>query len=183
MRSDKTPLEHACLASAERLGTFDARELAAAAEVGYETATTWIRRWRRSGQIEELGKGAAGTQRYRLIGIEPPGVATARRIAATPQGNMWRTIRKLRHGFKPTDIAAQSCTPEAPVSQADATAYCQMLTRADYLRVVRKAQPGVREAVYRLARDTGPKPPRERRLRVVWDDNEGRITHLPGGEA
>ena len=43
-----------------------------------------------------------------------------------------------------------------------------------------KARPGVRAARYRLVRDTGPRAPRERRVRALWDDNERRYAHVPG---
>ncbi|MDP2064178.1 MAG: hypothetical protein Q8Q63_03405 [Phaeovulum sp.] len=41
--------------------------------------------------------------------------------------------------------------------------------------------PGRREAIYRLIRNTGPRPPRERRVRAVWDDNLGELVLLNGG--
>jgi hypothetical protein len=46
-----------------------------------------------------------------------------------------------------------------------------------------KALPGRREAIYRLVRDTGPRPPRERRVRAVWDENLGEYTYISGGLA
>ena len=60
MRTDQTPLQAVCWANAERLGEFDAHTLSEAAEVGYDTATTWLRRWLRAGRIVAIGKGDAG---------------------------------------------------------------------------------------------------------------------------
>jgi hypothetical protein len=73
--------------------------------------------------------------------------------------------------FTPTDLCAHSTSPELVVTVDEATSYCRALCAAGYLGVARKAEPGRREAIYRLARNTGPKPPREKRVRAVIDDN------------
>ena len=78
---------------------------------------------------------------------------------------------------------AMSCTDLVPVSLKDAHIYCQLLLKAEYLRVQQKAVPGRREASYRLIRNTGPLPPMERRVRAVIDQNEGKVTYLSGGIA
>ncbi|MCB1395940.1 MAG: hypothetical protein KDJ98_08200 [Rhodobacteraceae bacterium] len=183
MRTDQTPLEQVTWSAAERLGEFDRRALADAAEVGYETVSTWVRRWLQRGRIEALGKQGGTTQRYRVLGSTPE-AAAARPARQTGPGNMWRTMRGLRSAFTPTDVAAHSTTEAVTVTPADAQVFCQMLVKAGYLRPVRKALPPRREAIYQLIRDTGPRPPRERRVRAVWDENLGEFTHLPeGGEA
>lgn len=184
MSTGQTPLEQIAWSAALRLVEFDYRALSEEAQVGYETVGTWVRRWLRQGKVEALGKAGGQTIRYRVTGAEVlPRHPTGRGGAQSAQGNMWRTMRAMRTAFTPTDIAAHSTTDAVAVSHDDARGFCQMLTRAGYLRVVRKALPPRREAVYQLIRDTGPRPPRERRLRVVWDDNRGEITHLPGGDA
>lgn len=164
-----------------RLVEFDRRSLAGAAGIGYETAGVWVRRWLRAGTIEPLGKRGGTTEWYRIAGA--PALPVAEPKGQTPQGNQWRAIRKFGGPFTPVDIAAHSSTAAAPVSRADAQAYCQMLVKGGYLRVRRRAVPGKREAVYQLIRDTGPKPPRERRVRAIWDDNDGAFVHLPDGGA
>ena len=82
--------------------------------------------------------------------------------------------------FSPVDLAAVSDLEHAPVSERDAQAYCQSLLRGEYLRVVEKARPGVRPAVYRLVRRTGPKPPVERRVAALFDENLGELTYVAG---
>jgi hypothetical protein len=94
-------------------------------------------------------------------------------------GNLWRAMRMLQ-GFSPVDLAAHAATPTVAVSPEDAAAYCQTLTRAGYLRVVRKAAPPLRPAIYRLVRNTGPLPPVLRRVRAVIDGNTGQIVHVGG---
>ncbi|MCW1934096.1 hypothetical protein [Pararhodobacter zhoushanensis] len=171
--------------AARRLPKFSYAALAAEAGVPIERATRLTRGWVRVGVVEELGRVGSNKLIFRVCrDVETPPQS---RPDQSAEGNMWRTMRALRAAFTPTDIAAHATTEAVRASTADAQAYCQMLVRAGYLKVARKAVPNRREAVYRLVKDTGPKPPRERRLRVVWDDNLAEVTHLPvagsGGEA
>lgn len=182
MRSDKDIVQQVAWSAACRLVEFDRQALAEAAEIGIETAGTWIRRWVRLGQIEALGKQGGSTERYRVIGERREAPAPGP-VKETPQGNMWRAMRAFRAPFTAVDIAAHSATEVVEVGPDDARAFCQMLVRAGYLRVLRTAVPGKREAIYRLIRDTGPRPPRERRVRAIWDPNLGDFTHLPTGDA
>lgn len=179
MRSDQTPLEQIAWTAACRLVEFDYRALSAEAEIGYETVGTWVRRWVRLGKVESLGKQGGKTQRFRVAGSGQMAPVQPLTRGQTGTGNMWRTMRGLRKAFTPTDVAAHSTNDVVGVSAPEAQLYCQMLARAGYLRVVRKALPPRREAVYQLIRDTGPRPPRERRIRVVWDDNLAEISHMP----
>jgi len=183
MRNDQTPLQQIAWTAACRLGEFDYRALAAEAEIGYETVGTWVRRWERLGKVERLGKQDGNTQRFRVAEIDHSAPVQKLIKGQTGTGNMWRSMRHLRKAFTPTDVAAHATTDVVGVSAAEAQLYCQMLARAGYLRVVRKALPPRREAVYQLIKDTGPRPPRERRVRVVWDDNLAEISHMPGDQA
>lgn len=84
--------------------------------------------------------------------------------------NMWRSMRMLGQ-FSPTDLAAHSTTETTQVSLLTAKAYCTALSKAGYLRVVSKARPPRKQAVYRLVRNTGPLPPQVQRVKQVWDPN------------
>lgn len=95
---------------------------------------------------------------------------------ASPEGLMWRTIRHLRT-FNPSDVAMHSNTTKVEVSVEAASKYCQFLLAGGYLRVERKAVPGVKEAVYTLISNTGVFPPIEKRVRVVYDQNTCEIIH------
>lgn len=179
MRDEKDILQQVAWTAAGRLTEFDRKALAEAAQIGIDTAGTWIRRWAKAGRIEALGKKDGTTERYRVIGEtrEAPARLTGKQ---TPDLNMWRSMRAFRAPFTAVDIAAHSTTEAVSVSTEEARAFCQMLVRSGYLRVLRTAVPGKREAIYRLIRDTGPKPPRERRVRAIWDPNLDAFTHLPG---
>ncbi|WP_323036224.1 hypothetical protein [Pararhodobacter sp.] len=163
--------------AAVRLGTFSYRALAAEASIPIERATRLTRGWVRLGSVAGLGKGGGKKLMFRVTAESFPASSISRR--QSPDGNMWLAMRKLGGAFTPTDIAAHATTEAVSVSREDAQAFCQMLVRAGYLRVQRKAAPPRREAVYRLIKNTGPMPPRERRVRAIWDPNLAEFTHMP----
>ncbi|MCB1345335.1 MAG: hypothetical protein H6900_09920 [Rhodobacter sp.] len=179
MRDEKNILQQVAWSAACRLVTFDRRALSEAAQIGIDTAGTWIRRWVRAGTVEALGKRDTTTEWYRVIGAARSLPAGPDPVKQSSQGNMWRAMRAFRAPFTAVDIAAHSSTDVIAVGRDEARSFCQMLTRSGYLKVLRTAVPGKREAIYRLIRDTGPRPPRERRVRAIWDENLGAFTHLP----
>ena len=180
-------IEEASWAAALRMRTFTYYALAAEMRIGIERATDIVRGWQRTGAVELVGAGRAGRYEFRvapgrteLPARTRPDGTTIRQGSAV--ANMWRTMRALK-SFTPTDVMAHSHTPEFEVSLANAQDYCQMLVRSGHLRVITKALPGRREAIYRLVRDTGPRAPRERRVRAVWDENLREYTYISGGLA
>ncbi len=163
---------------------FTRAELAARLGISTGTAYNYTAGWLRRGWLVALptepGPGRVPT----VYAVTEAGLATQDDLASlsaipreTKQGNMWRAIRGLP-SFTALDVAAHACTETCPVEERDALDYCQALVRAGYLRVLRKARPGHRPATYKLVRNTGPRPPRERRVRGVWDDNLGEFTHV-----
>ena len=95
---------------------------------------------------------------------------------------MWTSMRGLGE-FNPRDIAAHSTTPDVRVSELTAKAYCAMLLKTGYLRVLKKAEPMAgRQAIYRLIRNSGPKPPQIQRIKQVYDPNTGAV-HIPGDQS
>jgi hypothetical protein len=93
--------------------------------------------------------------------------------------NMWRTMRMLGQ-FSPRDIAAHATTDIVSVSEATAKAYCSNLLRAGYLKVMIRAQPPKKQAVYRLIRNTGPNPPMIQRTKRVFDPNTQKAYPVGG---
>ena len=71
-------------------------------------------------------------------------------------------------------------TPNVPVTRDEAQDYCRFLASAGYLKVIRKATPTLTPR-YKLIKNTGPLPPRERRVRAVYDDNLEQFTYVAGG--
>lgn len=83
--------------------------------------------------------------------------------------NMWRTMRMMRQ-FSPRDLAAHATTGTANVSVLTARKYCELLVRVGYLRTV-KPKGGRADAIYKLIRNTGPKPPMVQRDKSIFDQN------------
>lgn len=103
----------------------------------------------------------------------------ARERRKSAPGAMWTAIR-IQKRFAAKDIYAALAASRPDLSVADVQAYCTTLTRAGYLRAVRKARRDI-PARYLLVRDTGPLPPVEQRLPVVIDTNEDRAVYVQGG--
>jgi hypothetical protein len=87
--------------------------------------------------------------------------------------NMWRTMRMMRQ-FSPRDLSAHSTTAETSVSLLTARKYCELLVRVGYLRTVKKTG-GRTDAIYKLIRNTGPKPPMVKRDKSIFDPNLQKI--------
>ena len=168
---------------AQRLGIFTQKQLSAETGLNRDYIGGLVRRWVAAERLQLMEKSKK-VKTYCVI----PGKFDFRSVRedgslvrpGTKQGNLWRAIRQVKE-FTALDVAVMANTDDIHVTEADAKAYLQMLNRAGYLRVIRKAHPAVgRKARYRLLRDTGPKPPKERRVRAVWDENEQAYKHIEG---
>jgi hypothetical protein len=182
----RLPAAHGtCWPEAVRLGTFGYDDLQVVSGRSYGTIGRLVRVWEEAGAVAAV---AVEGQRLRFRVERPDAFAPARADAdlrpaprgETVEGNMWTALRQMRT-FGPRDVAAYAATERTAVSAEDARRYCQALLKVGYLKVVRKAVPGHREPVYRLIRNTGPQPPRLRRVAGVWDPNTRRF--LTGGDA
>lgn len=186
-RTSQEELHAAFLAVLER-DEFTAEDITRACGVSASVAARYVRNWKRTG-VAELAR-TEGYRRYFRIAPHARTDEALGRIrdelidgpTESEHGNMWRSMRMLME-FTPIDVAAHSSTDKTSVSEIVASAYCRLLVAAGYLRVVRKAVPGKRTATYRLIRNTGPRPPRERRVRAVYDENLGEFTHINRGLA
>jgi hypothetical protein len=160
---------------ARTLPAFGYAEISIELKIGLERATAIVRAWERVGALTPVKSGAKKRKLWRVADPDR---------SAPPQGrsaadNLWTAMRKLRV-FSPTDLSAHATTEHVAVSTEEALAYCRSLLDAGYARVERKAVPGLREAIYRLTRDTGPLPPREKRVRAIIDDNVGDVKIIGG---
>jgi hypothetical protein len=86
-----------------------------------------------------------------------------------------------RPAVRAWDLAVHSTTTETEVGENHARVYCSHLLAAGYLKVVQKAAPPKRAAIYRLVRDTGPVPPKTQRVQQVYDPNTGQVHSTGGG--
>lgn len=170
-RETQAAVADAAWAVAARLESFGYAEISAEMKVCMDQATRIVRGWVKAGAVELVQSGIGKRNLWQVkAGYEPP--ARSR----TPEKNMWDTMRQLK-SFNPTALAAHAETT-VPV----ASDYCQTLLAAGYLRVESKAVPDrKREAIYRLINNTGPFPPRERRVRAVVDANTDQVIVIGGG--
>ena len=175
---NRDAVAEAALAAARLRETFSYGDIAADVRIPMERATLIVRGWVASGLAEVAREPRGGLRKlFRLIG---EGDGAVRPAGRTPEDNLWTAMRGLR-SFTPTDLAAHAVTEAVAVTVDHARAYCRFLLAAGYLRVMRKAEPSrKREAIYHLVRNTGPKSPRERRVRAVLDPNTAALSLLEG---
>lgn len=132
-----------------------------------------------AGEVVEKDASDDGAPSYRLVrdtGYHAPrlkGDGTPVRSGGAT-ANLWRSMRMLKT-FSARDLAAHSTTSEVEVPENHAKVYCSHLLAAGYLKVVQKAAPPKRAAIYRLIRDTGPVPPKTQRIQQVYDPNTGKV--------
>jgi len=171
--------------TARALKEFTAKDLSSHSKMSVQYVHRAFMDWRKWGYIEEAGKRGHKTI-YRALKTDGTPPVTDddgnRLVDSTPADRMWFAMRKS-NAFNYRDIAMHANSEDTPVSEEQAQAYCRMLANAGYLHVLQKSNAAGKLAIYRLARDTGPRPPRERRVRAVYDDNLGEFTHIAGGLA
>ena len=157
---------------------FGYAEIATGLHISLKRATAIVALWEREGAIQPLEEAQG---RRRMFTADRDFVRLDKR-SRSPEDNLWHAMRRLR-SFSPTDLAAHSNTETVEVPTQKAADYCRALLAAGYLRVARRAAPAMkREAIYALARDTGPRPPREKRVRAVYDPNTEETRMIGGAE-
>ncbi|WP_039017321.1 hypothetical protein [Halocynthiibacter namhaensis] len=165
-----------------RLKQFTVTNITDETGINRKTVTDYVKRL-------EAGKYLAKqddfevTKRFTLIrdgGVHAPRLKLDGKpvVQGTGNLNMWRTIRMVNQ-FNPRDLALQSSTDEVGVTEATARTYCTMLLKAGYLRVLQKAVPNKRQAIYKLIRNTGPLPPQIQRVKQVYDPNIKEVVYYP----
>lgn len=157
---------------AQELKTFTSKQLAADTSGDACRVRVTLKEWIAEGKVENTGTTAHRRIIYRVL--EADEVVTH---GLDPLENMWRAAR-LMGEFSPVSLAMHAATEQAPITEDDARAYCRVLLRGGYLRVIRTAVPGRRSAVYRTIKNPGPLYPREHRVRAVWDPNLAAFAHV-----
>ena len=164
------------------LNIFSITDIVNQTNVDRKTATDYIKRLEAGRYIE---KHTAYEENNRFIVLRDAGVHAPRvKRDGTPvtQGagnmNMWRAMRMMKE-FTPRDLAIHSSTDTVQVNEKTAKAYCTMLRKAKYLRVLKKAVPSKSQIIYKFILDTGPKPPQIQRVKQVYDPNIRKVTFCP----
>ncbi|WP_149589797.1 hypothetical protein [Tabrizicola flagellatus] len=164
---------------ASTLPSFGYADIALKMSVSEDHARKIVRAWRRDGLLEEVRSGHRIRSLWR---VRPEARSLTASASRSPEQNMWTAMRQFGGGFTPRDLAVHATTAATEVTVQMAQDYCRALLGAGYLAVTRKAVPGKMPAIYRLTKNTGPRAPRERRVRAVVDDNIEQ-TILIGGSA
>lgn len=158
-----------------RVGIFGYAELSAELSISMDAARDIIQGWIDEGRAKVR---TGGNQTSRKIFELTTSYREPNDRTSKVAQQMWTAARGLK-AFSPIDLQAH-CTPDLHVDLAEASAYAQALLRGGYLNVVRTAVPGVRDATYKLIRDTGPRAPREKRVQAIWDPNEATYAFISG---
>ena len=141
--------------------------------IHYDTVRTYLKALVAAGYVSRDCVGIASSKNpplYQLArdaGVEAPKLKNDGRpvTVGRAQENIWRTLRALSRPFTLHELAALSHTEEYPVSLTAVQNYLQHLTAAGYL----KTDPD--HGQYRLALNTGPRPPMIQRVHRVYDPN------------
>jgi hypothetical protein len=158
-----------------RAEAFGYAEISAELMISMEAATALVRKWQDEGRVR-VQRGGGGSSR-KIFELTPEYREPKGRGPQISQ-QLWNGMRGLKT-FTPVDLASH-CREDLRVVAQEASAYCQQLLRAGYLRVVRTAVPGKRDATYQLVRNSGPRAPREKRIVAVWDPNDSVYAYVPG---
>jgi hypothetical protein len=161
-------------ALAQRQGTFGYGEVVAELSISDRVARDIILGWVADGRVIERPAG----KRHRKMFALPEHHREPKDRSSKVAQQLWTAMRGLKV-FGPVDLASH-CTDDLAVTVAEASAYAQALLRGGYLKVTRTASPGKHEATYKLVRNSGPRPPREKRVQAIWDPNEASYAYVAG---
>ncbi len=166
-----------------QLGDFTITDIDGVVDMHRKSIINYVKRLQAGGVVKQADDFATS---FRYILLKDTGrVAPRLQKDGSPvtmgggTASMWRTMRMMPQ-FTVVDLVAHS--PEkTPVKITSAKDYCKMLSKAGYLRVMRKANPfQKRFALYKLIRNHGPLPPQIQRVQQVFDPNIGKVVYTPG---
>ena len=165
--------------AAVRLQQFGYGEICRDVSISPRAAAEFVKSWEQDGKIRAIEATPLRPSARKMFEVVP--VHELRVVPDLGDGidQMWTAMRKLV-SFTGIDLSAYCA---APVPVEEARAYCRLLLAGGYLKVIQKAVPNRREAIYRLTNVTGVVAPRERRVRCIVDANLGRILPLSEGGA
>jgi hypothetical protein len=171
-------LADAAFAYASTLPEFGYAEISVRMGVTEDHVRKIVRKWKAAELLDEVRSGHGIRSAWKVRDAARLALAVK---ARSPEQNIWTAMRQLK-AFSPRELAAHASTEDTSVTLEVAQDYCRTLLGADYLVVVRKAVPGKQLAIYRLTRNTGPRAPREKRVRAVVDDNTEQTILIGGGQ-
>ena len=164
--------------------------------INRDTIKSYLQGLQKAGYVKHLGKpdpkNGTGNRhvsgQYQLIsdcGVEAPKINRQGRLVNTgdKREQMWRTM-KILNEFTYRDLAINASIEDSAISNDDAKSYCNKLAKAGYLAVVKK---GTRTSLTRYrflnSKNTGPKPPRVKKVTQVFDPNTNKVMWTSGGDS
>lgn len=172
-------IAEAAWALARTLPQFGYAEISVELKVSARLVGRIVRVWRTEGRLIEIRPPALSQRGLWRVDpawqpVQDPGLRTVEEC-------LWAAMRQAK-SFTPRVLAVSAATPLVQVTPEASQAYCRVLLAAGYLKVTRKAVPGKTEPIYHLIRYTGPRPPREKRVRAVIDFNTDQTILIGGGQ-
>lgn len=165
-------------ATVQTMPQFGYAELSISARISERSVGRLVRAWASEGRLIVI-REPKNNQRG-LWKVDPAFLRKPAIRPRTVEECLWTAMRQIK-AFSPRVLAANAAVPDIEITVEVAQAYCRALLAAGYLRVARKAEHGKTEAIYQLIRNTGPRPPREKRVRAVIDDNTEQTILIGGG--
>jgi hypothetical protein len=174
MPAQRDEVEAKIWALAQRHGVFGYGEIIAELSLSERVVRDIVLGWVAAGRVTERPAG----KRHRKMFALPEHHREPKDRTSIVAQQLWTAMRGLKT-FGPRDLASH-CREDLAVQLPEASAYAQSMLRGGYLKVVQTASPGKREATYKLVRNTGPRPPREKRVQAIWDPNEATYAYVAG---
>lgn len=151
-------------------------DISFALSISLPQAMALVGEWEADGKVARIA-APPGYRRNKLVFEVVEQGEIALPLGGDLYHQMWTVMRKLS-AFTAIDLVAHVAVE---IARDQASAYCQLLLKAGYLKVLAQGVPGKKEAIYKLDQKTGVEAPRERRLRCVVDPNTGVILPLAEG--
>jgi hypothetical protein len=104
--------------------------------------------------------------------------AEDKRTGGTARGRMWLSMRILKTFCLP-DIIMCSDTDDRKITRRNAEEFIRYLEKIGYIR--NTDGKAAHKAVFRLVKNTGPRPVMKRRNGELWDPNLKKAMWSPGG--
>lgn len=154
--------------AAVRLQQFCYANISFEVTISLPFATHLVKGWEDAGKVRRVAteKGRRNKLHFEVV---PDGEIRIAPVVGDIYEQMWTSMRKMT-GFSPADLVA---TCSLPLTVEEAASYCRLLLTGRYLKVVQKAVPPHKAAIYRLINITGVRAPRARRLLCIVDANMG----------
>ncbi|TAM37826.1 MAG: hypothetical protein EPN61_14855 [Burkholderiaceae bacterium] len=171
-----------------KLREFSTNELLATIKpaVARSTARCYLQWLVKAGHVQATGQqsnekeGCILRMQYALVqdGFEAPRVNRNGKSVAGGMHNlaMWRCMKALRD-FDFHEIQRAASVGNVEVAPHTAKMYVNLLAKAGYLREARPRGPNY-PTRYRLARDSGARPPAITKRQTVFDRNTGEVYDL-----